>query len=865
MHDLSSSVTAGAQPALDGLTGAEVIERRAREGWNEISSTKKRGFLVNLGALIREPMTLLLLVSGGIYFAVGDRGEALMLLGFVVFIVALTLVQERKTERALEALRDLASPRALVVRDGARIRVAGRELVRDDLIVLTEGDRVPADAKILQVSHLAADESLVTGESLPVRKSAWDGALAVARPGGEDLPFVYAGTLVTSGAAIARVHAIGMSTEIGRIGTALQTRAVQDTPLQAEARRLVVKLAWIGGALSLVAAIGYGITKHDAVAGLLAGLTLAMAILPNEFPVVVTMFLALGAWRLSRRKVLVRRTPAVESLGAVTVLCVDKTGTLTANRMAVSEIVAHGHSFDIVDLSTNIFPESMHETVEYSILASRKDPFDPMERAFKELGEHHLLGTDHLHDDFELLREYPLTRARLAVVQVWRAPAKDSAIVAAKGAPEAIAALCKMNVADRDHLENDVRTLGSKGLRVLAVARSEVEASLLPEDPAELSLRFVGLVGLVDPVREGVPAAVAECRSAGIRVVMITGDYPATAEAIALQAGLDAKRIITGTEVASMSDEELRRRVRDTSVFARMLPEQKLKLVDAFAANGEIVGMTGDGVNDAPALKAAQVGIAMGGRGTDVAREAASIVLLEDDFSSLVHGVRTGRRIVDNLKKALAYILAVHLPIVGLTLIPIALGSPLVLMPIHIAFLHLVIDPACSVVFEAQPEESDVMRRPPRDPRASLFGRRVVGVSLLQGASVLAVVLAVYVTSLRLGQSDAETRALTFATFLISNVALIFTNRSWSRVILASSLRDGTLWAVTGGALLFLALVVYVPALATLFRFAPLGALDAALCFGAGALGITWFEIVKMLGWTRGLSSTSAPARTVAA
>src|ERR1019366_4211013 len=683
-------------------------------GHNELPGRERRTILASVVGLLREPMSLLLLACGGIYLALGDRQEAVMLLGFVIFIMALTLVQERKTERALEALRDLASPRALVIRDGRRVRVAGRELVHDDLIVLAEGDRVPADAVILQGSHLAADESLVTGESAPVRKATWDGALTFSRPGGEDLPFLYAGTLVTAGSGVARVQATGPRTEMGRIGQAMQGREAHETMLQRETRRLVVKLAWLAGVLSVVAAVGYGVASHNLLAGVLSGLTLAMAILPNEFPVVVTMFLALGAWRLSRRSVLARRIPAVESLGAVTVLCVDKTGTLTENRMTVSRIRANGESFDIDRLHAEALPESMHETVEYSILASRRDPFDPMERAFKELGERHLAGTDHLHGDWQLVREYPLTRERLAGVRV--------------------------------------------------------------------------------------------CRGAGMRVVMIPGDYPATAEAIARRAGIDATRVVTGPELARMGEDELRVCVGATCVFARMLPEQKLRLVEALAANGEIVGMTGDGVNDAPARKAAHVGIAMGARGTDVAREAAAVVLLEDDFASLVHGVRIGRRIIDNLKKALAYILAVHLPIIGLTLVPIAMRAPLGLMPIHIAFLHLVIDPACSVVFEAQPEEADVMRRPPRNPREPLFGRRLLGVSMLQGASVLVVVLAVYLVALRLGQVESEIRALTFAAFLVSNLALIFTNRSWSRVILASSLRDRALWAVTGGAITFLGL-----------------------------------------------------------
>jgi Ca2+-transporting ATPase len=481
-----------------------------------------------------------------------------------------------------------------------------------------------------------------------------------------------------------------------------------------------------------------------------------------------------------------------------------------------------------------------------------------MERAFTQLGETGLAGTEHLHGDWELAREYPLTRERLAVVQAWRAPGRELLVVAAKGAPEAIAVLCGTSAAERAQMEDGVAHLGSQGLRVLAVARSEIAGTTLPDDPAALGLAFVGLVGLVDPVRASVPAAVAECRSAGIRVVMITGDYPTTAAAVARQAGIDAERVVTGAELATMDDDELKRRAQDTSVFARMLPEQKLRLVEALVATGAIVGMTGDGVNDAPALKAANIGIAMGSRGTDVAREAASVVLLDDDFAALVHGVRLGRRIVDNLKKALAYILAVHLPIVGLTLFPIAMRWPLVLMPVHIAFLQLVIDPTCSVVFEAQPEEADVMARPPRDPRAPMFGRRVFGISLVQGAMVLVAVLTVYVVALHLGQEEAEVRALTFATLILCNVALVFTNRSWSRVASASSLKDVTLWAVTGGALVFLALVIYIPPLARLFRFAPLGLVDVALCVGAAALSITWFEVLKWRGYGRATTSGTA-------
>ncbi|MDC0720844.1 cation-translocating P-type ATPase [Nannocystis bainbridge] len=830
-----------------GLGSAEAALRLARDGANELSSHAQRTLLSDALALVREPMSLLLVACGAIYLVLGDVHESIMLLAFVLFIMGITLVQERKTERALAALRDMTSPRALVIRDGRRVRIPGREVVSGDLLVLSEGDRVPADVAVLDSSHLTVDESLLTGESVAVRKTAWDGAAAVSRPGGEDLSFAFAGTLVVEGTAVARVHTIGAATEIGRIGAALERSVPEQTTLQRETRRLVRRLAWVGGALSLLVVVVHGVARSSWLEGLLAGITLAMAILPNEFPVVVTIFLALGAQRLAKRRVLTRRIPAIEAIGSATVLCVDKTGTLTENRMAVQTIAADGESFDARRLEHEPLPEAFHEAVEYSILASRQDPFDPMERAFKELGEQRLAGTEHLHPDWTLVREYPLSRELLAVTQVWRAPGEAALVVATKGAPEAVADLCHLDEQARTRLRGQVERLGADGLRVLAVARGRVRDAP-PAIAHDMDYEFVGLVGLADPVRKHVPRTVAECHAAGIRVVMITGDYPATAAAIAGQIGLDAAgAVVTGTEVASMTDAELQACVGDTAVFARVLPEQKLRIVEALRTAGEIVAMTGDGVNDAPALKAADIGVAMGGRGTDVAREAATLVLLDDDFASLVDSVRSGRRIIDNLRKALAYILAVHVPIVGLTLIPIFLGWPLVLLPIHIAFLHLVIDPACSVVFEAEPEEADVMLRPPRDPRAPLFDRRSIALSLVQGALVMLVVVAVYGLALSRGRGEADARGLTFTTFMVANLGLIFTNRTWSRVRTAIRGRNAALWWVTGGAVVFLALVLYVPGLRELFRFAPLRPRDILFCIGAGVLSVSWFEAFKAI------------------
>ncbi len=841
-------MTATSTP-LTGLTAREAAARLHRDGPNELGATRPTTLARSALAIVREPMTLLLLSCGAIYLVLGDLQESLMLLGFVFLIMGITLFQERKTERALEALRDMASPRALVIRDGNRVRIAGRDVVQGDLVVLAEGDRVPADVTILESTHLTVDESLLTGESAPVRKTAWNGTLAVTRPGGEDLPFAYAGTLVVQGSAIAKVHATGARAEMGRIGLALLEPRSEETALQRETRQLVKQLAWIGGALSLIVVVVYWFARGNLLGGVLAGLTLAMAILPNEFPVVVTIFLALGAWRLSKRRVLTRRVPAIESIGAATVLCVDKTGTLTQNRMAVRELSVAGETFQVDRLAREALPEAFHEVVEFSILASRRDPFDPMERAFKSFGELYLAGTEHLHEDWTLLKEYPLSRELLAVTQVWRVPGRSDLAIAMKGAPESVADLCHMSAADWATLSRHVDVLARDGLRVLAIARGTTASNELPPRAHDFDFEFVGLVGLADPVRDDVPQAIAECHAAGIRVVMITGDYPATALSIAGQIGLDGRgAMLTGAELSTMSPEELRRRARTATIFARVLPEQKLEIVEALMASGEVVAMTGDGVNDAPALKASNIGVAMGGRGTDVAREASTIVLLDDDFASLVQAVRSGRRIMDNLRKALAYILAVHLPIIGLTLIPIFLGWPLVLLPIHIAFLHLIIDPACSVVFEAEPEEADVMQRPPRAPDAPLFGRRGIVLSLVQGAIVTFAVVGVYAIALRRGQPEVDSRTLAFTTFLVANLGLILTNRSWSGAAPPTRrTTNAALWWVTGSAPAFLAIVVYVPGLRDLFRFAPLHMIDVVVCLAAGITSVVWFELLKIL------------------
>ena len=511
------------------------------------------------------------------------------------------------------------------------------------------------------------------------------------------------------------MQAVGLHTDIGKIGKALQSVQIEKTRLQEETARWVRILAIAGGLVCALVVVLHGLTRGSWLDGVLSGLTLAMAILPNELPVVLTIFMALGAWRISRRHVLTRRVPVVETLGSASVLCVDNTGTVTMNRMSVQSLFANGEYHHVGKDPNPSLAEKFHTLVEFSILANHRDPFDPMERALNEFGKSSLVNTEHLHGDWALVRQYPLSPELLALSHVWRSPAGLDYVIAAKGAPEAIADLCHFSPEQMNTLFAQVGLMANEGLRVLGVARAYFQESQLPREQHDFDFEFLGLVGLADPVRPGVAKAVQECYSAGIHVVMITGDYAGTAANIGRQIGLrNPDRCITGAELDSMDEVELQRRVRTTNVFARVVPEQKLRLVRAFRANGDIVAMTGDGVNDAPALKAADIGIAMGGRGTDVAREAAALVLLDDDFSSIVHAVRLGRRIFDNLKKAIAYTLASHLPIIGLTLIPVMMKWPLILLPFHVAFLHLIIDPACSIVLEAEREESTVMQHPPR-------------------------------------------------------------------------------------------------------------------------------------------------------
>jgi Ca2+-transporting ATPase len=843
LRDASAFSPAG-DPAR-GLSQAQASALLARDGPNELPASARRGAWAALREVVAEPMFLLLVACGAIYLALGDRHEALMLLGFVLVVIGITWVQKRRSETSLEALRDLSSPRALVIRDGQTVRVAGRELVCGDIVLLAEGDRVPADLLLLEAAGLSLDESLLTGESVPVLKRS------AALSAGEAPPaeaLALSGTLVTQGSGRGRVLATGARSALGRIGESLRVITSEATPVQREMKRIVTWVAVLGLSLAAALALAWGLSRGDWLHGLLAGLTLAMAILPEELPVVLTIFLGLGAWRLAREKVLTRSMPAVELLGATTVLCVDKTGTLTMNRMAVRRLWAEGGGHAL-PAAAQALPEAFHGLLEYAVLASHRRAFDPMEVAIAEAAQAQLAGTEHLHRDWELVEDYPLSRELLAMSRVWRSPDHRHLLVAAKGAPEAIVDLCHLPPEQCQAIAREVDALARDGLRVLAVARAAFGPPSLPPQQHDFDFAFIGLIALEDPVRPDVPAAIAECRAAGIRVVMITGDHPHTAMAIGRQAGLAVDgRFLTGADLDALDDAALAARLADTDVFCRVQPQQKLRLVQAFQARGEVVAMTGDGVNDAPALKAAHIGVAMGARGTDVAREAAALVLLDDDFASLVTAVRDGRRVFANLRKAITFVLAVHVPIVGLSVVPVLLGWPMVLMPVHILFLQLVIDPVCSIVFEAEPLEAGAMRQPPRAPGARLFDRQVLVRGLLQGAGLFAVVLAAYAHARAASGSDEAARALTFAVLVVASLALIQINRRWMRAPGQAGPWNTAFGAIALATLSLLALVLGVPGIAALFAFA----VPAPGLLGAGAglclLAMAWFEVVRRIG-----------------
>ena len=811
------------KPRWKPLSELEAQTRLRTYGPNVLRGTRKRTLLLIALETLREPMILLLVVTSIVYFLIGDLREAVAILASILVVIGISIFQKRRTERTLEALRDLTSPRALVMRVEGTRRIPARDVVPGDVVIFGEGDRIPADAHLVESALLAIDESLLTGESFPVEKHAASPAEQM-----DTATQVYSGSLVVRGHGIAVVTATGSLSEIGKIGVHLSTVVTESTTLEREISRIVRTFGLVSLVVCVLVAGIYGFVRGDWTKGAISALALAISMVPEEFPVVLTIFMALGAWRISQKKVLTRRFPAIEMLGSATVICVDKTGTLTENRMTVQEVFVAAEGID------------RNELLRIAAFASEQHTADSVDKAV-------VAAVPDLQPPGPMVREYPLSPECMLVAKAYER-VDHSVFIAAKGAPEQIFKLEPQQTQSRIRCESALKQMTENGMRVIAVAAGEVAKEHLPSDKSALKLNVLGLVGLADPIRATVPNAITELAGAGIRVIMITGDYPATASVIAGKAGLShPENVISGKSLEDMDETELRNHLRDCNVFARIRPEQKLQLVNALKANGEIVAMTGDGVNDAPALKAAHIGIAMGARGADVAREAASLVLSDDDFPAIADAVRLGRRIYDNLVKAVRYVFAAHVPIAGMAVLPVVFNWPILLMPLHIVFFELIVDPACSVAFESEAEEPGIMRRRPRSPSARLFGSGTVWTGLLQGIGVFVAVLVAFGVALHRGQSADEARAIAFTTLVVGNLALIWANRSTTRAIYRTfALRNRALWAVTIGSLTTLLVILYLPQGRALFGFSFLHLIDLAVAFGLGLLTIGWCEILKL-------------------
>jgi len=813
-----------------GLASDEVLRLRSRDGPNLLPAAPRRGLLQMAWEVMTQPMILLLLVTAGLYGLLGNREDAALLMLSALLVGGLAIYQAHRTERVLHALKDLSAPRCTVIRDGQALRVGSAELVCGDRLVIDEGDRLAADARLVEGGTVQVDESQLTGESLPVPK----------HPGGEGSESsLSAGSLVVQGDGVAVVTATGARTTLGRLGHSLQQLHRRPSRLEAELKQLVRRVAIMALLICLVSSSLHAWRTGSWSEGLLIGLTLAMSLIPEEFAVVWTVMLAIGAWRLARQGVLTREPQAIEALGTVSVLCVDKTGTLTRNEMT---LVALHDGEAPVDVTGHAPGERAAALLAGAMRASLPHGIEPMDRAiFRAAG-----GPPPSDGRFTLGPRLGVGPGRPWVTHWWLDNEAGGTTVWLKGAPEALLAQCSGDPALLARLAECARSWSSEGMRVLAVVGGRADkASDDGSLPEGLALAPLGLLGFRDPLRADVPAAVAACRAAGMRVVMITGDAPLTARAIALQAGLQAAApdVLTGVALAGMSDAELRQQLASVQVFARVDPAQKLRIVQALQQRGEVVAMTGDGVNDAPALRAADIGVAMGQRGTDVAREAAALVLLNDDFASLVQAVRAGRRIFANLHQALGYLFAVHVPIVGVSLLPVLMGGPVLLLPMHVVALELIIDPACSLVFEAEPASANSMRVPPRAASARLFTLRAALRSLAVGGLSFLGVLLVQALGHRAGWSDEGLRLASLASIVAGNLLML----AWFRGRHPRGAPGNTaLQVLIAGIGLGWAALLALPALARVFGLPPDLPWQWALLPAAAALWCT-----AQLAWRR--------------
>ena len=790
-------------------------------------------------------MIALLIAASVLYLLFGEPRDAILLGGSVLLIISLDVYQENRAEHALEALETLAAPVATVVRDGEVRKIPSVDLVPGDWVFLSEGDRVPGDGILRSGRHLSVDESTLTGESVPVSKGLGLGYPARTPPGGEGLPFVWAHSLVVRGSGWAEVTATGPRTEVSRIATALASVDTGTPLLRAQIRGLVRGFAVLAVVLTVLLAVIVGLRTGDWIVGLLAATALAIGLLPEEIPIVVTVYSVLGARRMARHRALARRFGTIPTLGAVTVLVTDKTGTMTWNRMRLTTVATKPMEPRRLEAPTDGPSPALERLLAVAAFANDPTAVDPMELAIEDRGA--ALRQRWFQGPARLVRHEPFTRERMRVTNVWQETATGRWLVAEKGAAESLLSSYVADAASRREWEETVRQMARDGLRVLAVAAGEPSDGGPGSRPEAVQLRLMGLVGFEDPLRPGVPEAVRECRAAGIRVVLLTGDHPETARAVARSAGLSrTESVVNGAALPLGDPGALALLLASADVFARVSPDSKLRIVQSLRASGEVVAMTGDGVNDAPALRAAHVGVAMGERGTDVAREASSLILLDDAFPTVVEAIRTGRGIYGNMRKAVEYLVAVHVALAGMAMVPVLLGMPIVLFPVEIVFLELLVDPTSSLVFEGEPFEADTMHRPPRNPREPLVDRPALLSGLLLGAGAAAAAFAVYFVALSTGHATDESRALSFATLVASNVSTLFVSRSGSQPFLRSLQTPNRLvWGVVALAAGLLGGALYLPSTSSIFQFAGPAPVELAIAVVLGALAVVWVGPVK--------------------
>ena len=828
---------------LQGLTTLEAEQLQKKFGKNELVEEKKENFFHKILQVISEPMFLLLIVAATIYFILGEPKDGAIMLVFVVAIISIEVIQEWKTDRTLKALKDLSAPHITVLRDGTEKVINSVDLAPGDVMCIAEGVKVPADGVVLKASTLRVDESSLTGES----EGVWKVPSENAEKNGADYwrrDYCYAGTLVTQGTGVILVDKIGSATEYGKIGQEVVSAPVVMTPLQKQTGRLVKLCAGIAAVLfSLVGIVTYlnlsdHAIKDRIIESVLSGITLAMAMIPEEFPVILTVFLSMGAWRLAKKHSLVRKLSSVETLGSVSVLCVDKTGTITMNQMKVQE------SWSLAG--------DVNCLIQIMGMGCEPDAYDPMEKAMIAHCEDRGISRDVLFGG-QLIKEYAFTDETKMMGHVWKND--HEIILAAKGSPEHILTLCNLTADEKKLAITTNIAMSSRGLRVIAVGQMAIaDADAIPETLMECRLQLCGMVGLADPPRDSVRQDIETCTKAGVRVVMITGDSGITASAIAKKINMpNSDKIITGKELNRMSDEELEKKVVDVSIFSRVLPEHKMRIVKAFKANGEIVAMTGDGVNDAPALKYADIGIAMGKRGSEVSREAADIILLDDNFSTIVDTIKDGRRIYDNIRKAVGYVFTIHIPIAGAALCAPLLGiSPasLFLLPLHVVLLELVIDPTCSIVLERQPAEKNIMEREPRNPKAKLITMAALLKSVLQGLVIFGASFGAYVMFLNQSPDNAPlARSMGLTIIFLSNVLLVQVNSSDSEFAIQSLLRlikDKVMLGINAATIVGLLIMLYSP-ISGFLKLQPLSLGQMLLAAGIACAAVLWYEIVKFV------------------